>query len=62
MNCTILTRTNAAKTRVVEFRLRRLGQTNLFPDLRQRLHRTLDVWVGVVRRRHYPQHRCSLER
>ena len=66
MNCTILTRTNATKPRVASriagYRLRCLGQTNLFPDLRQRLHQTPDIRVGVVRRRRYPQHRCSLER
>jgi hypothetical protein len=62
MNCTILTRTNATKPRVASriagYRLRSLGQTYLFPDLRQRLHQTLDIRVGVVRRRRYPQHRA----
>jgi hypothetical protein len=66
MNCTILTQTGATSPRVaLRFagsRLRRPDQTNLFPDLRQRLHQTLDIRVSVVRRRRYPQHRCSLER
>ena len=41
-------------------RLRRLGEPDLRPDFRQRLHQMLDIGVGMVRRRSNAQPRGTV--